>query len=362
MKKTIYIVAGEASGDVLGARIMEAFPATYMGMGGDCMSVSTQFAKRFDSRDVSVMGIMEVLPHIPRLYRLIKTMVEDILQSQPSILITIDAPDFNQRVVRLLKQHPKYQQNPFPCIHVGAPTVWAWRPGRAKTFAKIWDELWALFPFEPPYFPEIPTYFVGHPVGDPLVDIPPAREPHTCLLLPGSRVGEIKRHWPLLKAVCEQNPEFSYVLLTLPHLIPLIEKLGGIPPHCTLHTTYDLRRVHVALAANGTVSLELARAGTPMVTFYQINPLTAWFVRRLIHTPYVNLVNILLQKLVVPELLQERSTADELSTALHHIHLCKEAWQAQHQALQDATALLRGPEGSFGRSVHQRLASCFQSS
>lgn len=349
-----YIVAGEASGDLLGAHIIEAFPHTYVGMGGDRMSENPNFAQKFDSRDVSVMGLIEVLPQVPRLFRLINATVQDILNTQPCALITIDAPDFNQRVVRKLKKHPTYKRNPFPCIHVGAPTVWAWRPARAKTVAKLWDELWTLFPFEPPYFPDLPTYFIGHPFGDPLTDIPLARESRTCLLLPGSRAGEIKRHWPLLKAVCERHTEFSYALLTLPHLIPLIEECGGVPSHCTLHTEYDMRRAHIALAASGTVSLELARAGTPMITFYKMNAITAFILRRLVRTPYANLVNILLQKFVVPELIQEKATVDYICHELTQLHQ-PQNWQIQHKNLEQAISLLRGSHGLFSANVAERL-------
>lgn len=356
MNAPIYILAGEASGDLLGARIIEAFPHTYVGMGGDKMEKLPNFSQKFNSRDLSVMGLIEVLPQIPRLYRLIQSTVRDILKTQPRVLITIDAPDFNQRVVRKLKKHPDYKKNPFPCIHVGAPTVWAWRPGRAKTVARLWDELWTLFPFEPPYFPDLSTYFIGHPVGDVAKDITPARDSRTCLLLPGSRVGEVKRHWPLLKQVCEKHPEFSYILLTLPHLIPLIQKLGGVPPHCTLVTDYDMQRAQVALAASGTVSLELAKSGTPMITFYKVNGITAFLAKRLIRTPFVNLVNILLQEKVVPEFIQEQATVENLSQALLNLQHSKE-WEDQHKGLSKAIGMLQGPHGSFRETVAKRLCA-----
>lgn len=352
--KPIYIIAGEASGDLLGSHIIRAHPHTYVGVGGINMKRANNFTPLFDSCELSVMGIMEIIPHIPRLLGLIKNTVEHIIQSQPKALITIDAPDFNQRVVKRLRRHPAYKANPFPCIHVGAPTVWAWRPGRAKKIAKLWDQLWALFPFEPPYFPDLPTHFVGHPLGDPSPDITPAREPHTCLLLPGSRVGEIQRHWPLLHATCLRHPEMSYVLLTLPHLVPLINSIAPPPPHCTVVTSYEMSRAHIALAASGTVSLELAKAGTPMVTFYRLNALTAWIARRLIKTPYVNLVNILLQKLAVKELIQEDATVENLCKALSELQSL-DAWQKQHQALGQAIELLKGPQGSFAKSIQPYL-------
>lgn len=354
-EKPIYIIAGEASGDNLGEHIINAFPHSYVGVGGHKMEQTGKLEKLFDSFELSVMGIVEVLPHIFRLYRLMKKTTEHIIQAQPKALITIDAPDFNQRVVRMLRQHPAYQARPFPCIHVGAPTVWAWRPKRAEKVAKLWHQLWTLFPFEPPYFPGLPTHFIGHPLGDPTDELPSAREPRTCLLLPGSRIGEIKQHWPILRAVCERHPELSYVLLTLPHLIPVINEIGEPPAHCTLHTSYDMSRAHIALAASGTVSLELAKAKTPMITFYRTHPTTAWIVRKLIRTPYVNLVNILLNKEEIPELLQESATVERLCEELVRLHHNPQAWKKQQKALGEAVILLRGPNGSFQQTVAEHL-------
>ena len=218
-----------------------------------------------------------------------------------------------------------------------------------------------FFPFEPPYFPNMKAMFVGHPLGDnySFNKVKNYKEEKICLLLPGSRPAEIRQHWPILKAMCEQKNNITYVVKTLPHLVELIEAHGSLPSNCRMVFDFDMANAYVAVAASGTVSLELARAGTPMITFYKMSPITAWIARRLIKTPYVNLVNILLKDGVVPELLQNDATTEAITQQLDALWNNKGALEKQKAKLDQAIKLLQSPKGSFFNSVREILENKF---
>ena len=373
--RLIFLIAGEPSGDMLGARLMAALKrksggtVRFAGVGGPRMG-EEGLGSLFPIGELSVMGLAEVLPHVPRLLRRIRETAARIRALNPSVLITIDCPDFTFRVARRIRPDGAAM----PAIHYVAPQVWAWRPGKAKATADLFDRLMVLLPFEPPYFEAVglPCTFVGHPVvesGAEKGDGPafrrrhgiPAATPLICVL-PGSRRSETK---PLL-------PVFGQTLARLgqswPHLravVPTVETVAGAVtaaarrwPVPALVLRGDAEKfdafaaADAGLAASGTVTLELAMANTPMVVAYKVNPVTGWLARRLIRTRYVNLMNLVLDREAVPERLQDNCTPDELAETLFHLLTDGAAQQAQRAAFAEVL----GKIGRNGLAPSERAA------
>ena len=353
MMLRIFLVAGEASGDTLGAGLMAALnkqaieTIEWHGIGGPKME-DAGLKSLFPLSDLSVMGLAEVLPRFFLLRRRLKETLAAIQACQPDILITIDSPGFCKRLVSTLRKQPAEMQ-PKKIIHYVAPTVWAWRPQRASEFARLYDCLLALLPFEPPYFTKtgLKTVFVGHPLsqppslfraGEPQLDqfqqkyeLSDHRGP--VILLPGSRAGEVKRHLPVFLAAfdlyCARYQEEKdatapqVFILTLPHLASLVKELVGNRAIPVVSDPGDhplvRQKAQSALAASGTISLELAQSGIPHVIAYRVNPLTWWILRQLVKIPSVNLINILCNETMVPEYLQAACRPAQLAEALFQI-------------------------------------------
>ncbi len=337
MKKyTVFLSAGEPSGDFLGSQLMKALKGqlgdqvTFVGLGGSLMAAEG-LPSLFPIEELSIMGLAEIIPHIRRIRSRIQETVKAIETIHPDIVVTIDSPGFNFRVGKALKK----RITSIPLVHYVAPSVWAWRPGRARAVAQFLDHLLVLFPFEPPYFLKegLATTFVGHPVvelGLENLNDPTFRKCHKIdasapilTLLPGSRRGEISRLLPVFQETTvrlrEKYPDLHVVIPTLPHLVAQIQKQFTLP--ATIVTTplekyAAYKESHAALVASGTVSLELAAAGVPMVIAYKINPLTHFLVRRLVKVKYACLVNLLMNQEVVPERLQDDCTPEKLIAAL----------------------------------------------
>jgi lipid-A-disaccharide synthase len=367
MTKKIFIIAGEASGDFLGASLMRDLKALksveFTGIGGPLMA-EEGLNSLFPMRELSIMGLIEVLKHLPLMVRRLNETVEAIIAQQPDMLITVDSPDFCLRVAkRIKKKCPNIK-----IVHYVAPTVWAWRPGRAQKIAKFLDGLLCLFPFEPPYFTKhgLKAEFVGHPLVKTIgevteeqkrqffetYDLDPSH-PILCIL-PGSRRKEVAALWPVFLVTCEQlrqtMPDLQVILPTLPHLLPL---LGEVPSYITLMTDTTDKYIafqcsDAALHASGTVALELALSGVPMVTTYKVNSLTAWIGRRLLTTPFFNLVNILHGEEVVPELVQEKCTPEILSMALQDLLTDPQSCSAQMRKLIQIRNMLAEPTAIAG--------------
>jgi lipid-A-disaccharide synthase len=328
MTKKIYIIAGEASGDLLGSNLANALSKQQSdiilrGIGGDLMR-DNKVELLFPYDEIAVMGLIEIIPHIRRIKKLIQKTIDDICAFKPDVLVTIDSPGFCNRVIAGVKERMD-----IPCVHYVAPSVWAWRPKRAYKLAK-WvrvDHLMCLFPFERPYFTihGLPTTVVGHPVismdwskNDTLVEtlgLDPLRK-NICLL-PGSRRGEIKKHLAIFVETVKD--------LDANIIIPTFDKFAGeiktaLPlAHVVTDTTLKQKAMvlcDAALAASGTVSLELAMAKTPMIITYRASWFTAILLKRLLKITSVCLVNILLGKKVVLEYLQESCNAKDLKIAL----------------------------------------------
>ena len=274
MSKSIYIIAGEASGDFIGSQLIRALCAqspdiNINGIGGGLMHAQG-LDSLFPMHELSVMGIGEILPKIPHLLKRINQTVEDIIKKKPDIVITIDAPDFSFRVHKKLRK--ALGENAPKLIHYVAPTVWAWRPKRAKKIARFLDGLICLFDFEPDYFTAegLNAIAVGHPMMESgIIEATPFKigqeNTKKVGLFFGSRVSEINRHADIfIQAAQNIEGDIEFIIPTLPHIKPLLEeKLSALNHPCHVIETPDnkwavFKGCDAALAVSGTVGLELA--------------------------------------------------------------------------------------------------------
>ena len=357
----IFLVAGEPSGDQLGGRLMAALRALtgdrvrFAGVGAEGMAAQG-LESLFPMSELSVMGIFEVVPRIPLILRRIRETSERARTLAPAAMVTIDSPDFSFRVARRLAGCG------FPLIHYVAPQVWAHRPGRVHDIARFLDHVLALLPFEPPHFEAagLACSFVGHSIveagaGDGDGAGFRARHgiaPDTPLLclLPGSRHSEIARLLPVfgetLALLAGRFPGLEAVVPTMPAVhdkVAAAAAAWSIRSHVVAGTRekYDaFAASSAALAASGTVVLELAIAGLPAVVTYKVNPLTTWAARRMIRVPYVCLVNLILDRPVMPELLHERCRPDLLAGEVSRLIEGGEARERQLVAGREAARML----------------------
>jgi lipid-A-disaccharide synthase len=377
----IYLVAGEPSGDRLGARLMAALRAEtdgavrFQGVGGTMMAAEG-LTSLFPIADLAVMGLAEVLPRLPRILKRIRDTADDVAAARPAALVTIDSPDFTLRVAQRLKGKG------IPLIHYVAPSVWAWKAGRARKMAAYLDRVMTLLPFEPPFFTRegLRADFVGHPVlesGADHGDGPAFRARHgidaaaTLLaLLPGSRAGEISRHLPILRATVDQlastRPNLRLVMPTVDHVERMIR--GAIADWSSRPIVVTGERdkfdafaaANGAVAASGTVSLELALAQTPSIIVYRVNPLSAAIARRMVTIDYASLVNILLKTEAVPELLQEKCRPELIAATLDNLLGNVDAAGLQRTRAAQALALLapggQTPSRAAARVVLDEIA------
>lgn len=353
--KRIYIIAGEASGDKLGASLMEnlqkLYPGQYqfMGIGGPLMT-EQGLNSLFPMGELSLMGLTAILPKIPNLLKRIHQTVDHILRIEPDMVLTIDSPGFNKKVAQKIRE-----KNPeIKLTHWVAPSVWAWKPKRAKKMAQLYDNLLCLLPFEPPYFEKegLKTYFTGHPITSSKVASGSAKnfknkfkvsETTTLIAtLPGSRMSEVKRLLPIYKEALmllkEKYTKLKIVIPVTPNVADYVKKEVQDWPIKAIFVEneqdkYDaFATAQVALAASGTVSLELAMAELPMVIAYSFGKVTDTIAKMLIKAKYASIINIMQDKAVIPEYLAENCNAKEICAALHLI-LSKEmlpdfsAWQ-----------------------------------
>ncbi len=359
----IFLVAGEPSGDQLGARLMAALKAEtggavrFAGVGGPRMRAEG-LQSLFPIDDLAVMGLVEVLPHLRRILRRISETVAAARRLRPDALVTIDAPGFSLRVAKRLEGAG------FPLIHYVAPSVWAWKPWRARKIAGFLDHLLALLPFEPPYFEAhgLATTVVGHPAIEAAAepaDGPAFRRRHgiagnapLLAVLPGSRAGEVSRLAPVFAAtlarLAPDFPGLCAVVPTVPNVAARVRAATAAWPV----ETYVLEQpsekyaafaaADAALAASGTVTVELAVARCPTVVAYKVSPVTAAIVRRMLKVRYASIANLVLDRPVQPELLQENCTPEKLGAALHPLLAEGKARQRQLADLDAVVAALSG--------------------
>ena len=339
MKRALKIglIAGEASGDQLGFKLMRALrqrvpDCRMIGVGGGLME-QEGLHSLFPISDIAVMGILPVIARLPLLLRRIRETVAYFADEKPDVLVIVDSPDFTHRVARQLKK----QLPDLPVINYVSPTVWAWRPGRARTMRGYITHVLALLPFEPDAYQRLdgpPCTYVGHPLVERLDELQAnAREqamrnqmPFKMLILPGSRRSEIRRLMPVFGEVLHRLSTQSAVAIeaVLPavaHLREEIERLVApwpVKPRLVAGEAdkyQAFREARVALAASGTVTLELALSGVPQVVAYQVSSLEAQ-LRHFITVSSIVLPNLILNDLSYPEFLQENCTAEKLTQAL----------------------------------------------
>jgi lipid-A-disaccharide synthase len=340
-EQLFYIIAGEVSGDLLGAGLMRSLKkltlgrAKFVGIGGDQMTAEG-LNSLFPIEELSVMGLFEVIPKAPRLLRMIKEVVDDIFIKNPVSLITIDSKGFSLRVSKRVYNRQRHSQGKIKLVHMVAPTVWAWRPGRARKISKFLDRLLVLFPFEPPYFTcyGLPTTFIGHPaVEEPEGSGPEFRRlfgvPDDAIvisLLPGSRYGEIDRLMPIFEDTVQQLKKYYPNLYTVISMVPVAEGyIKNITSKWTLQNLIlcsskdklnAFSASNVALAASGTVVLELVLARVPTVVAYKVNFLTSLIGRCLVRRDAIVLPNRILEKPILPFFIQGNCNTKALFNAV----------------------------------------------
>lgn len=364
----IWLIAGEPSGDLIGARLIEALKALtgdrirVTGIGGEAMEAAG-LQSRFPISDIAVMGLIEIIPRIPLIKRRMRETIAQIEVDKPAIVVSIDVPGFCYDVWKGLRG------SGIPLVHYVAPTVWAWRPDRAQKFARELDHLMALLPFEPPYFEKegLDCTFVGHPVLEGGADqgngvdfrethgIAPA-ETAICVL-PGSRRGELKRLAEVFRQsafeIVKKHPDAVFVFPTVSYLRERVSELAESWPGRTVvvsSTTekFDaMQACNVAMAASGTVSLELAMARVPHLVAYRMNALTVWIVKLLygVDQKYANLVNILLDREIIPEFIQERCRSDLIAGKISELLDDHAVREEQLKFTENALSTLRPESG-----------------
>jgi lipid-A-disaccharide synthase len=335
----IFIIAGEPSGDALGGALMAALKQRtggairFAGIGGERMA-EEGLRSLVPLHELAIMGIAEVLPRARQILRRVRETADTAAALQPAAIVTIDSSGFTWRVAENLRRRGAR----VTLIHYVAPMVWAWRKAKARKLARWYDHLMALLPFEPAYFREVglSCSYVGHPVlesGAERGDGAAFRRRHgiavdarVLCLLPGSRRGEVNRLLPIYRqTVIELRQRHPQLAIVLPTIDLVADAVGAATRAWPVPVTIvrgpaakyaAFAASDLALAASGTVALELAMAGLPAVIAYKMNPITGFLARRIVKTRFVNLVNVILDRLVVPELLLEECTADRLSLAL----------------------------------------------
>lgn len=328
-----FLIAGEPSGDRLGAALMAGLKtlrpgARFAGIGGEAMAAEG-LTSRFPMSELSIMGLMEVLPKYRALKRRIHETARAVAEARPAALITIDAPDFCLRVAAEARRlDPR-----LPTVHYVAPSVWAWRPGRAAKMARHIDHVLALLPFEPPLMQAagMSSDFVGHPVvAEPRASAAEALalrdrlgvDGPLALILPGSRRGEVTRLGPrfadALALLRARHPGLKAVVPTVAPVADLVQSL--FPAEAVILDPAEKRAAFaaadLALAASGTVSLELAADGVPMVIGYDLAPLTRWIMARMMRVDTVTLVNLVSETRAVPEYLGPACQPPALAAAM----------------------------------------------
>ena len=366
----IFIIAGEVSGDVLGAKIMREMPnAKFIGIGGENME-RAGLKSLFPISDLAVMGAVEVVAHARTLTRRIRETVDAIIKEKPNIVLTIDSPGFARSVIGRLRKLPAGRNliaNGLKFHHVVAPQVWAWRPARAKKYARIFDKLYAFFDFEVPYFTKygLSTMAVGHPISDGLIGKKyVGNDSNIIAIIPGSRMSEVKRLMPMLRDVAHriyaQNPNYGFVIPTVEtthEYIANAVRNWGVPVKLiSADKRYDLySKTFIAIAASGTVSAELAMIHVPAIIVYKMNPITVWLARRVIRVNWVSLVNILLNRGVYPELLGPRATVENIMAEFSKLTNDK-ARKKMIRELATADSLWQNPYGTAAKIIADDLS------
>ncbi|QED23462.1 lipid-A-disaccharide synthase [Candidatus Deianiraea vastatrix] len=335
MKKVIFI-AGEPSGDAIAYRLMKKLQTqeiSFSGIGGSKMK-SLGFQSIFHIKDISVIGFVEILKHLPKILIRIYQTIEHINETKPDLIVTFDSPGFCVAVVKKLRK----QGYKGKIIHVVAPTVWAYKPKRAAKFAKIFDEICCLFPFEPVYFEKegLKAHFIGNiSIEDELANLPKATEEvptiKTIAITLGSREAEVKKYIPMISYAIEifeiDKRDYQFILPTLPHLHRFIEKYFKTNnPNAKItiisHTNaiYEaVEKCDIAICKSGTNTLQFISKLRPVIVYYSINWLSYIIMSKIVSIKFFNLINIMAGKMIIPELIQDNCSVINITYQVRKI-------------------------------------------
>lgn len=376
----VFLIAGEPSGDLLGGRLMAALReetggvVRFAGIGGEEMT-KQGLKSLYPIHEFAVMGFIEVLPHLFKIIMRIRQTAAAVRSLRPDVLVTIDSPSFTLEVAQRLKGEG------IPLIHYVAPQVWAWKAGRAKRMARYLDRILALLPFEPPLFEEhgLTTRFVGHPavelaqseeerLADPL---PAAGKGPLLAVLPGSRKGEVGKLMPIFRAtaaiLAERHPGLRVIIPTVETVEAVVREQAAswtVPVEvvrgaAAKHAAFS--GAQAALAASGTVALELAVAGVPTVIAYRLTGIGSLLSAKLLRVPFVSLVNLIAGKMVQPEFLQADCRVEKLVGPVDSLLRDPAARLAQREAYLEVVRALKpaneSPSHSAAREVLAVLAA-----
>ena len=339
--RKVFLIATEESGDRLGANLMKVLgqrlggAVRFEGVGGRAMA-REGLISLFPIEELSIIGLAAVVKQLPKILRLIRHTAEAVTEASPDVLVIIDSPDFTHRVAKRVRaSDPR-----IPIVNYGSPSVWAWRPGRARAMLTYIEHVMALLPFEPEAYRRLhgpPCSYVGHPLTEQLAQLRPGpaeaqrldEAPPVLLVLPGSRRSEIRHHMAVfgqtLARLRDEGVAFEPVLPTMPHLQEAIAealKAWPVQPRVVIgekEKRAAFRIAHAALAKSGTVTLELALSGVPMVTAYRTGSIEAWILRRAIKVNSVILANLVIGDNVIPEFLQQDCTPEKLAGGLREV-------------------------------------------
>jgi lipid-A-disaccharide synthase len=358
----ILISAGEASGEMYGAQLIEALrrrdpSLEFFGAGGDKMRAAGCDSV-IDAKDLSVVGITEILSHLPKIWGLFHKLIAEADRRKPDLAIVIDSPAFNWRVARQMKKRA------IPVVYYVCPQFWAWRQGRVRLLRKYVDKALVIFPFEEKFYRDrgVNAEFVGHPLAD-LPSPSVTRADYAAenglvaskpwiTLMPGSRVKEIRMNLPeMLWAAEFLGTEYSFVIPVAP-TIPkaLILELmrngsGSAPIHLTSEALPALAQSRAAIIASGTATVEAAMMETPFVMVYRVSPLTYLLGRSTVKVPHFAMVNLIAGERVVPELVQQEFTAERLAAEMNKIIPDGSEREKMLEKLGEVRSQLRGGSG-----------------
>jgi lipid-A-disaccharide synthase len=362
LERTVFLIATEESGDRLGANLMKVLrqrlggAVRFEGVGGQSMA-REGLISLFAIEELSIIGLAAAVKQLPKVLRLIRETADAVMRAQPDVLVIIDSPDFTHRVARRVRA----RDPAIPIIDYVSPSVWAWRPGRARAMRAYIDHVLALLPFEPEEYRKLrgpPCSYVGHPLTEQIATLRPNPEeqkrrneaPRVLLMLPGSRRGEIAHHLAIfgeaLSRLEAEGITFELILPTMPHLSEMVrEGVKGwtVTPRIVVgeqEKRAAFRIASAALAKSGTVTLELALAGVPMITAYRVGEVEAWVLRRAIKAKSVILANLVLGENVIPEFLQEDCTPEKLLRGLREIVSDSPLRRRQLTAFADIDAIM----------------------
>ena len=357
-KPKIYIVAGEPSGDILGDQLIKSLQTKFEepifnGVGGEKMQ-SNNFRSLFDMSHISIFGIFPVIKKLFFLLRKINDVVNDIVQIKPDIIILIDSPDFNHRVAKKVKRYLP----DIPIICYVAPTVWAWRQGRAKKMSKYFNYLLSVIPFEVNFFEKygLKTTYIGHPFIEKVKKIDDKNFSNqfdllngdkTIIFLPGSRRSEIERHSPIMSQAIEylRSRDLKInILIATGHkqLNQIREYFPDIKVITDDNEKYSLFKIaDFACAASGTVTLELGLTETPTIVIYKMDKFTWFFISRMVKVKFVSLVNLILGRESSKELLQDNYTKENLIDEINKLLLDSEIQKKQIEDLREFKLIMK---------------------